>query len=203
MEAGATVFVVDDDPSIRKALSRLIGSAGYQVESFTSAEDFLAKSHQDGASCLILDVSMPGLDGIQLQEKLKAAGVIIPIIFLTGHGDIPMSVKAMKAGALDFIPKPVEDETLLQAIEFAIARNVERRQARSEIEEVEGRVKTLTPREYEVMGLVVTGLLNKQIAFKLGISEKTIKVHRARVMEKMQAGSVAELVRLTEKLDIA
>jgi RNA polymerase sigma factor (sigma-70 family) len=198
--SGTTVFVVDDDASVRKALARLVQSAGYQVTVFESAEQFLNDSSHDRGACLVLDVRMPGLDGMELQKQLDARGITIPIIFITGHGDIPMSVRAMKAGAIDFLAKPFEDHILLDAIQSAISRHDETKKAKAEIDEIQSRIGKLTPREREVMSLVITGMLNKQIAYKLNISEKTIKVHRARVMEKMQAGSVAELVRLAEKV---
>jgi len=195
-----TVFLVDDDESVRKALSRLIQSAGYKVDSFSSAHKFLQCSDKDAGACLVLDVRMPGLDGMELQAQLASEGSAVPIVFITGHGDIPMSVRAIKAGAVDFLPKPFEDHSLLDAIQSAIARHQETNRTRAELDDIYRRVAILTNREREVMSLVVTGMLNKQIAYKLGISEKTIKVHRARVMEKMSVTSVAELVRLTEKI---
>lgn len=198
--SGTNVFVVDDDASVRKALARLVQSAGYQVTVFESAEQFLHDASPDAGACLVLDVRMPGLDGMELQKQLEARGITIPIIFITGHGDIPMSVRAMKAGAIDFLAKPFEDHILLDAIQSATARYEETKQAKAEIAQVQSRIESLTPREREVMSLVITGMLNKQIAYQLDISEKTIKVHRARVMDKMQAGSVAELVRLAEKV---
>jgi FixJ family two-component response regulator len=199
----STVFLIDDDASVRRALARLIKSAGYQVETFPSARDFLSRNtHAAGAGCLVLDVRMPGLSGLDLQRELQAANVILPIIFITGRGNIPMSVQAMKAGAVDFLPKPVQDTDLLHAIEQALARAVRDRAKRTEVEEIQKRVDRLTPREREVMALIVRGLLNKQIAAELGTVEKTIKVHRARVMEKMQVDSLAELVRLSERMGI-
>jgi FixJ family two-component response regulator len=198
-----TVFVVDDDASIRRALTRLIKSAGYQVNTFASARDFLESGcHSEGLGCLVLDVRMPGLSGLDLQRELQNANLTLPIVFMTGHGDIPMSVTAMKAGAVDFLPKPVKDTDLLRAIKQALARAVHDRVERNELEDIQSRVEKLTPRERQVMGLVARGLLNKQIAFELGTVEKTIKVHRARVMQKMQVQSLADLVRLTEKLQI-
>jgi FixJ family two-component response regulator len=197
------VFVVDDDASIRRALTRLIKSAGYRVNTFASAREFLNNRPQvDGPACLVLDVRMPGLTGMDLQRELQSANQTIPIIFITGHGDIPMSVKAMKAGAVDFLPKPVQDADLLRAIEQAVARSVHDRAERDELEDIQRRVDKLTPREREVMALVVGGLLNKQVAFELGTVEKTVKVHRARVMAKMEVESLAELVRLAEKVGI-
>jgi FixJ family two-component response regulator len=203
MPSPSTVFLIDDDPSVRRALARLIKSAGYQVQTFVSAREFLDRM-PDAArpACLVLDVRMPGLSGIDLQRELRLTNPILPIIFITGHGDIPMSVKAMKDGAVDFLPKPVKDEDLLRAIEQALARAVHDRAELDETEDIQSRVEKLTPREREVMNLVVTGRLNKQIAFALGIVEKTIKVHRARVMDKMQVDSVAELVRIVEKIGV-
>jgi len=196
------VFVVDDDPSVRKSLTRLIKSAGHAVEAFASAREFLARERYAGPCCLVLDVRMPGLTGLDLQEALAGAGRRMSIVFVTGHGDISMSVKAMKGGAVDFLTKPVDDKDLLAAIERCVARDVQDLGAEARVTEIQERVKTLTPRETEVFALVVTGMLNKQIAFELGISEKTVKVHRARVMEKMRAGSVAELVRLADRVGV-
>ena len=197
-----TVFLVDDDASVRRALTRLIKSAGYTVQAFASARDFLEywRANDDRLGCLVLDVRMPGLSGLDLQHELHAVNALLPIIFITGHGNIPMSVKAMKEGAVDFLPKPVRDKELLTAIEQALARVGHDHAERIELEDIDRRVKTLTPREREVMALVVRGLLNKQIAFELGTVEKTVKVHRARVMEKMEVESLAELVRLAEKV---
>jgi FixJ family two-component response regulator len=195
----ATVFVVDDDTSIRTALGRLINSLGFKVETFDSAQAFLKHGPHDGPACLILDVRMPGMSGIELQEQLTRAGLRLPIIFITGHGNIPMSVKAMKAGAVDFIEKPFDDQKLVDAINIAIKKNKQFRTEQAEIKQLQRRVDSLTPREYEVFSLVVSGMLNKQIAFDLGMSEKTVKVHRARVMDKMKAKSLADLVRMAEK----
>ena len=203
LPATPNVFLVDDDPSVRRALARLIKSAGHQVQTFASAEEFLGtRAAGEEAACLVLDVRMPGLTGIELQRQLQTLNRHVPIVFMTGHGNIPMSVQAMKAGAVDFLPKPVKDTDLLRAIEQALARAVRDRAERNELEDVRERVEKLTPREREVMVLVVRGLLNKQIAFELGTVEKTIKVHRARVMEKMQVDSLADLVRLAEKVGI-
>jgi RNA polymerase sigma factor (sigma-70 family) len=197
----STVFLVDDDASVRKALTRLIKSAGYQVQAFGSAREFLDRNViSNGPSCLLLDMRMPGLTGFDLQTELQKTSAVLPIIFITGHGDIPMSVKAMKTGAIDFLLKPVKDADLLGAIEQALTRATRELAQHSEIEEVQRRIATLTTREREVMELVVTGMLNKQIAHELGTSEKTIKVHRARVMEKMEVDSLAELVRITERI---
>jgi FixJ family two-component response regulator len=202
-EADPIIFVVDDDPSVRRALKRLISSAGFQVETFASAQDFLQSSRHDGPACLVLDVRLPGVSGLDLQEQLTAAGLNMPIVFITGHGDIPMSVRAMKAGAVDFLPKPFNDQDLLDAIHLALEKDKKTRREQAEVAEIQRRVDTLTPREREVFALVVTGLLNKQVAARLGTSEKTIKVHRARVMEKMHSESLAELVRLAEKVGIS
>ena len=197
------VYLVDDDNSVRKALARLIRAAGYAIETFASAREFFkSKPENAGVACLVLDVRMPGVNGLELQEALQAADLAIPIIFITGHGDIPMSVRAMKAGAVDFLPKPVRAEVLLPAIEQALARAARQCADAAELVGIQRRLDTLTPRERDVMALVVTGMLNKQIAHELGTVEKTIKVHRSRVMEKMAVGSVAELVRLTEKVGI-
>ena len=192
------VFVVDDDPSVRKSLKRLLASAGYGVEAFASAREFLARERHPGPCCLVLDVRMPGLNGLELQEALAAAGRRMSIVFVTGHADVPMSVKAMKGGAVDLLTKPVDGNDLLAAIERCLAKDVQDRGDAARVAEIQERVRTLTPREAQVFALVVTGMLNKQIAGVLAIGEKTVKVHRARVMEKMRAGSVAELVRLAD-----
>jgi FixJ family two-component response regulator len=196
------VFVVEDDASVRRALGALIRLEGLAVQTFPSAQEFLAFSRPDVPSCLVLDVQLPGLSGLDLQEELAKADVQIPIIFLTGHGDIPMSVRAMKAGALEFLTKPFDDEDLLEAIRVAINRDRLARQERENMRTLYHRYNSLTPREQEVMKWVVAGLLNKQIAAELGISEIMIKVHRGQVMHKMQAESLADLVRMSEKLAI-
>ena len=196
------VFVVDDDPSVRKSLTRVMTRAGYTVQTFASARDFMARAPSEGPCCVVLDVRMPGLTGLDLQEALGGTGRPIPIVFITGHGDISMSVRAMKAGAVDFLTKPFDVASLLAAIERAVAKDVKDRGEEGRTADVLARVRRLTPRETEVFALVVTGMLNKQIAGKLGIGEKTVKVHRARVMEKMQAGSVAELVRLADRAGV-
>ena len=190
------VFVVDDDASVRKGLARLVKTAGYEAEAFTSVRDFLARPPYDGPCCLVLDVRMPGLTGLDLQEALRATGLRLSIVFITGYGDVRASVKAMKGGAVDFLTKPLDEGTLLAAIQQAVARTLEERREQARVAEIRSLITTLTPREAEVFALVVTGMLNKQIGYDLGIAEKTVKVHRARVMEKMRAGSLAELVRL-------
>lgn len=198
-----TVFVVDDDLSLRKALSRLLKSEGYDVETFSSAQEFLhADPRCKGPACLLLDVKMPGLNGLDLQQELHKREYAIPIVFITGHGDIPMGVKAMKKGAIEFLTKPFDDEVLLGAVEEALKKDMANRSAMNERQSILQRVKLLTPREYEILTYVITGMLNKQIAYDLDISEKTVKVHRGRVMEKLGIDSVAELVRLTEKAGI-
>jgi len=202
MERLPTVFVVDDDAAVRKSLERLLKSAGFRPEGYASAEEFLDRWERDpAAGCVLLDIQMPGLDGLQLQRKLQACAVSIPIIFVTGHGDIPSSVSAMKAGAVDFFPKPIHDEDLFRAIREAIQRDRKERSERAEREAVARRFQTLTPREREVMALVVRGMLNKQIAFALGASEKTVKIHRGRMMAKMKVSSVADLVRAAERIE--
>ena len=203
MLENSTIFLVDDDASVRRALMRLIKSAGYGVEAFASAREFLDSQHEAGRpACIVLDVRMPGLTGLDLQRELQAVNANLPIIFITGHGDIPMSVTAMKAGAVDFLPKPIKDADLLAAIKQALARAMRQDAQRAELKEIRNRIATLTPREHEVLQHVVSGQLNKQIAFDLGTVEKTVKVHRARVMQKMGVESLADLVRITEKMGI-
>ena len=198
-----TVYVVDDDPSVAKGLARWLKSAGYNVKSFASARAFLqADPSSEGPTCLILDVKMPGLSGLELQERLLLRGSAIPIVFITGHGDIPMSVKAIKTGAIDFLTKPFDDTDLLKAVEEALRRDATVRMKKNEQDSILVRFKSLTPREYEILTYVITGMLNKQIAYTLDISEKTVKVHRGRVMEKLGVDSVAELVRLADKANI-
>lgn len=194
------VFVVDDDLSVREALSSLIRSVGLRVETFASAQDFLRHQRPDATACLVLDVRMPGLSGLDLQRELAHAGERIPIIFITGHGDIPMSVRAMKAGAVEFLPKPFRDEDLLDAIREALERDQVARQQRAELAEIQDKYDTLTSREREVMVLIVKGMLNKQVAAELGITEITIKVHRRHILQKMRAKSLPALVRMVEKL---
>ena len=202
-EKQATVFVVDDDSSVRKGLKRLLKSTGYGVEAFASAEEFLAyDSGCDEPACLVLDVQMPGLNGLNLQEKLVLQDYTRPIIFITGHGDIPASVRAMKKGAVEFLTKPFDDRELLDAVQEAIRKDLQIRNVLSERENVRLRLAALTPREHEVLTYVIAGLLNKQIAYILNISEKTVKVHRGRVMEKTGVKSIAELVRLADKAGI-
>ena len=198
----ARVYVVDDDPAILKALSRLLRSAGYEPEAFDSAKAFMEKYQADVPGCLVLDLSMPGVTGLDLQRWLMATSSPLPVIFLSGRGDIPAAVLAMKEGALDFLLKPVNDEALLRAIETAQLRDGQARRARAEAAALLAKLATLTPRQREVMELVVTGKLNKQIAAELGTVEKTIKVHRARVMEKMGVASLAELARAAERFGI-
>ena len=196
----AVVFVVDDDPAVREALCSLIRSVGLNAEAFASAQDFLNSPRPDAAACLVLDVRMPGLSGLDLQRELAGSGERIPIIFITGHGDIPMSVRAMKAGAAEFLPKPFRDQDLLDAIGQALERDQAARKERAALAEIRGRYDKLTAREREVAPLIVRGMLNKQAAAELGISEITVKVHRRNVMRKMKVRSLAELVRMFEQL---
>jgi len=197
------VFVVDDDPLVRESLQDLLNSAGFTVRMFGSASEFIGSQRPDVPACLILDVELPDLSGLDLQAELVKSGTEIPIVFLTGRGDIPMSVRAMKAGAVEFLTKPFRKEPLCDAVRVALARDGEGRKQRAEILELRNRLETLTPRERQVLALVVTGLLNKQIAGELGTTDMTVKAHRGRVMRKMGAGSLADLVRMAEKLKIS
>jgi FixJ family two-component response regulator len=197
-----TIFLVDDDPGVLKALKRVLLAEGWHVETFESAEAFLARADPIEQGCLVLDVNLPGLDGLELQRRLRETGQTLPIVFLTGRGDIPMSVHAIKAGAADFLTKPVRAEDLLRAVRAAVDQDAAARQARAEIAEFRRRLASLTPREREVLDAVAAGKLNKQIADELGIVEQTVKFHRARVMQRMQARSVAELMFVAAKLGI-
>jgi FixJ family two-component response regulator len=201
-ESDAVIAIVDDDPSVRKGLSSLIRSAGLQVETFASAQEFLARPGAEAPSCLVLDLQMPGLSGLDLQKRMAEVGLEIPIVFHTGHGNIPASVQAMKAGAVEFLTKPFDEHDLLQAIQEAIERDRRTRQQHAEMRELQNRYQSLTAREQEVMQQVVSGLLNKQIAAELNITEYTVKIHRGRVMRKMHAESLADLVRMAENLEI-
>jgi len=201
-DAAPLVFVVDDDDSIRTALERLIRSVGFRVRSFRTARDFLAQARCDAPCCLILDVRMPQMSGLELQEKMAGKNLPMPIIFITGHGTVAMGVQAMKAGAVDFLEKPFEEQLLLDTIQSAIEKDRRTRQENALVSSLRQRADQLTPREREVFKRVVSGLLNKQIAAVLNISEKTIKVHRARVMAKMKADSLAALVRMADKIDL-
>ena len=199
--AKATVFVVDDDASVRKMLVRLIQTAGMEVKSFASAQEFLDHGPPESPACVVLDVQMPGLSGLDLQAELNSRNIRTPIIFITGHGNIPTSVKAMKGGAVDFLTKPFKITDLLGIIQEALKKDERLQAARAETVEVQSRIQTLTPREHEVLGLVAKGLLNKQIAAELGAAESTVKIHRGRVMQKMHVQSVADLVRAVERVE--
>jgi FixJ family two-component response regulator len=199
-DVAGTVFVIDDDPSIRRAISRQLGTIGFQVEAFESAREYLDRRPPEGIACIVSDVRMSGMDGLDLQATLERMDRSLPIVFITGHGDIPTSVRAMKAGAVDFIAKPFSESELLKSVVEALMRSAQVIRLRREDAGLQSRYESLTPREREVFGLVTAGLLNKVVADRLGIAEKTIKIHRGRVMEKMGAASLAELVRMAERL---
>jgi FixJ family two-component response regulator len=201
--AGPTVFIIDDDRGMRQAIQDLVESVGLRAEAFATGQDFLGKQLSGSPSCLVLDVRLPQLSGLDFQRQLAETGVQIPIIFITAHGDIPMSVRALKSGAVEFLTKPFRDQDLLDAIQQALQRDSAAREQQTEIHELKQRYQSLTVREREVMTLVVSGMLNKQIASEIGASEATVKIHRGHVMEKMQAGSIVELVRMADKLKVS
>jgi FixJ family two-component response regulator len=202
LEPGATIFVVDDDAAVRRSLTRLLRSAGWNAEAFASADDFLERAPITGPGCVLLDVNMPGMTGLELQARMSEAGIPLPVVFLTGKGDIPMSVNAMKHGAVDFLVKPVEENVLFQALEQAIRRQAAEAAIRQGRDSIMSRLARLSEREREVLEGVLQGRLNKQIAFDLGIAEKTVKAHRGKVMEKMEAHTIAELVHLCDAVGI-
>jgi len=201
-EQQPVVFIIDDDPSLREALSSLFRSVGLQVRTFGSAPEFLQSKLPDGPSCLVLDVRLPGLSGLDFQSELAKANIQIPIVFMTGHGDISMTVRAMKAGAVEFLPKPFRDQDILDAVQAGLERDRTRRRSASDSSKLKASFDSLTPREQEIMGFVTSGLMNKQIAGEIGVSEITVKVHRGNVMRKMGAKSLAELVRMADALDV-
>jgi FixJ family two-component response regulator len=201
-ESEAVIAIVDDDPSVRRGLQRLIRSMGWKAETFASAQEFLARPRTEASSCVVLDLQLPGLSGLDLQKRMAEVGLETPIVFLTGHGNIPASVQAMKAGAVEFLTKPFDDQQLLDAIQEAIKRDRRQRQEHAEMRELRDRYESLTAREQEVMQQVISGLLNKQIAGELQITEDTVKFHRGHIMRKMRADSLADLVRMAEKLGI-
>jgi FixJ family two-component response regulator len=202
MSATAMVFVIDDDPSMRKSLARLLDTNRYKTELFESASEFLTRSAHAGPSCIIVDVRMPGLNGIDFQKILIEGGREEQLVFITGHGDVPMCAEAMKAGAVDFLPKPFKPKQLLESVERALTRSAEQRRRESEKAHALGRIKRLTPREYQVMQLVATGMLNKQVGAELGMAEKTVKTHRANMMQKLGISSVAELMLVLQKAEV-
>ena len=203
LTATRTVFIIDDDRSMRQAIHDLVESVGLRAEAFATGEEFLSRQRRGDPSCLVLDVRLPQMSGLDFQRQLAEAGVQIPIIFITAHGDIPMSVKALKSGAVEFLTKPFRDQDLLDAIQQALQRDSAAREQQAEIHSLQERYHALTTREREVMSLVVSGMLNKQIAYEIGASEATVKIHRGHVMQKMQAGSVVELVRMSDKLQLS
>jgi RNA polymerase sigma factor (sigma-70 family) len=202
-ERAPIVFVVDDDPSVRRSIKRLIGSVGLQVELFGSAQEFLLSKRPEAPSCLVLDIRLPGISGLNFQHELAEANIHIPIIFITAHGDIPMTVRAMKAGAVEFLTKPFREQDLLDAIHSALERDRGRRQQEAGLAVLRERFESLSPREREVVSMVVSGMLNKQIAVQIGTAENTVKVHRSRAMEKMQANSLADLVKMIQRLQVS
>ena len=201
--AVATVFIIDDDRGMRQSIQDLVESIGLRAESFATGEEFLKQKRSNGPSCLVLDVRLPQMSGLDFQRRLAETGMQIPIIFVTAHGDVPMSVRALKAGAVEFLTKPFRDQDLLDAIQQALQRDRGERDRQAQIHDLQGRYHALTSREREVMALVVSGMLNKQIASEIGASEATVKIHRGHVMQKMQAGSVVELVRMADKLKLS